>query len=406
MCLPMQCEQAVRNTKAGDARDIRLSASRSPRGYSPLARMTPNRVSGIVQAPGHPGIAPTWTSSAKDMVGRRWVPRASGSRRATASSTRLFPARGPAADPRPRLIVADGKGFWVEVGRCRTTASCTPNARGSGDRRHPQAREVEPVRIVPTHSANSCCSASRSTAISIASLRMLAPHLGGSGSDNLASGCRPPPAEKSCGRTGPAASRSPRAATSAPMSWGGSAQVMSAYSDAGWQDSRERRSPRRSTAPRLQDGVDADPPVTDGATSCRARFRNESRGSAATLVEPRSRQPVEAVRDGRPASTHGRNGVARNAPVTLRRQGPGANRLPRASANRDCRRWSSRAPGQDHPRGGDDREPEHSRGQQQAMISAAITWLAGAIWWRSARGAAGVGRRLRKRPISCVSDRH
>ena len=67
-------------------------------------------------APGHPGIAPTWSSSAKDLVGT------------TLGSSRLWFTMGfgivnevyyPRIDiPQIRdlgFIVGDGAGFWVEV---------------------------------------------------------------------------------------------------------------------------------------------------------------------------------------------------------------------------------------------------------------------------------------------------
>ena len=72
----------------------------------------------IEHAPGGPGIPPTWTSSAKDMVG------------CALGSSRLWFTLGfgivnevyyPQADlPQIRdlgFIIADGEGFWAEVKR-------------------------------------------------------------------------------------------------------------------------------------------------------------------------------------------------------------------------------------------------------------------------------------------------
>ena len=72
----------------------------------------------MTEAPGRPGIAPTWTSSAKDIVG------------CTLGPSRLWFTIGfgivnevyyPRVDiPQIRdlgFIVADGAGFWVEVKR-------------------------------------------------------------------------------------------------------------------------------------------------------------------------------------------------------------------------------------------------------------------------------------------------
>ena len=74
-------------------------------------------------APGHPGIPPTWTSSAKDMVG------------CAIGSSRVWFTLGfgivnevyyPRVDiPQIRdlgFIIADGKGFWVEVKRLENYA--------------------------------------------------------------------------------------------------------------------------------------------------------------------------------------------------------------------------------------------------------------------------------------------
>ena len=74
-------------------------------------------------APGHPGLDPTWTSSAKDMVG------------AAIGGSRVWFTLGygiinevyyPRADlPQVRdlgFIVGDGEGFWVEVKRLNNYA--------------------------------------------------------------------------------------------------------------------------------------------------------------------------------------------------------------------------------------------------------------------------------------------
>src|SRR5512139_3285607 len=71
-----------------------------------------------MHASGHPGVAPTWTSSAKDIVGC-----ALGSARVwfTVGHGILNEVYYPRADiPQIRdlgLIVADGRGFWAEVKR-------------------------------------------------------------------------------------------------------------------------------------------------------------------------------------------------------------------------------------------------------------------------------------------------
>ena len=101
----------------------RLSGSKPAVPRGPTEELdTPRAISSTVKpnghAPGHPGIAPTWTSSAKDMVG------------CTLGPSRVWFTLGfgivnevyyPRVDtPQIRdlgFIVADGRGFWVEVKR-------------------------------------------------------------------------------------------------------------------------------------------------------------------------------------------------------------------------------------------------------------------------------------------------
>ncbi|MEA2857184.1 MAG: glucoamylase, partial [Methylobacteriaceae bacterium] len=80
-----------------------------------------------MKAPGAPGISPTWTSSAKDMVGtaigpsRLWF---------TVGYGILNEVYYPRIDiPQIRdlgFIIADDKGFWVEVKRYSDYALTTP----------------------------------------------------------------------------------------------------------------------------------------------------------------------------------------------------------------------------------------------------------------------------------------
>ena len=83
-------------------------------------------------APGHPGIPPTWTSSAKDLVGgslgpsRLWFTLGFG-----IVNEVYFPRT---ALPQIRdlgFIVADGKGFWSEVTRCATWRPACRRSRSS-----------------------------------------------------------------------------------------------------------------------------------------------------------------------------------------------------------------------------------------------------------------------------------
>jgi glucoamylase len=142
-----------------------------------------------MQAFGHPGMCPTWTSSAKDMVG------------CTLGPARLWFTTGygilnevyyPRADiPQIRdlgFIVADGKGFWVEVKRLGAYRVSTPGAGIPAiEIVHEHARFTLRLRIV--------ADAQRDAVLIEVALdgdeglrpySLLAPHLGGSGADNCA----------------------------------------------------------------------------------------------------------------------------------------------------------------------------------------------------------------------------
>lgn len=142
-----------------------------------------------MQAPGKPGIEPTWTSSAKDTVG------------CSLASSRLWFTTGygivnevycPRVDiPQIRdlgFIVADGQGFWVEVKRLETRQTRLAQAG------------VPAVEIVHTHPRfelrlRIAPDPLREVLLIDVLLQgdgglfpyaLLAPHLGGSGYDNLA----------------------------------------------------------------------------------------------------------------------------------------------------------------------------------------------------------------------------
>ena len=142
-----------------------------------------------MHAPGHPGIPPTWTSSAKDMVGcalgspRLWFTTGFGI---------LNEVYYPRIDiPQIRdlgFIVADGKGFWVEVKRLRHYSSVLP-APGipAVDIVHRHARFELRLRIAPDPLRDVLLV--EMTLGGDPDLRvwaLLAPHLGGTGSDNVA----------------------------------------------------------------------------------------------------------------------------------------------------------------------------------------------------------------------------
>ena len=142
-----------------------------------------------MQAPGAPGIGPTWTSSAKDMVGCALGP---GRLWFTTGFGIVNEVYYPRIDlPQIRdlgFIVADDQGFWVEVKRLHDYRT-----------RQPQPG-VPAVEIVHSHSRFALhlrivCDPEREVLLvevrleGDAQLRpyaLLAPHLGGSGHDNVA----------------------------------------------------------------------------------------------------------------------------------------------------------------------------------------------------------------------------
>ena len=140
-------------------------------------------------APGAPGMPPTWSSSAKDMVG------------CALGSSRLWYSVGygivnevyyPRIDiPQIRdlgFIVADGKGFWVEVKRLRgrelrTAAPGVPAVEVV--HHHPRFKLI--LRIAPDQQRDVLLiDVQLEGDESLRPYALLAPHLGGSGHDNYA----------------------------------------------------------------------------------------------------------------------------------------------------------------------------------------------------------------------------
>jgi glucoamylase len=71
-------------------------------------------------APGSPGIAPTWTSSAKDIVGCALGPSRVWFTLGFGIVNEVYYSRLDTPQIRDLgFIVADGSGFWVEVKRLR-----------------------------------------------------------------------------------------------------------------------------------------------------------------------------------------------------------------------------------------------------------------------------------------------
>ncbi len=141
------------------------------------------------QAPGAPGILPTWCSSAKEMVGcslgasRLWFTIAGGI---------LNEVYYPRVDiPQIRdlgFLVADGHGFWVEVKRLEDHALSVA-AEGTPAvtivHRHPRF-ELK-LRIAPCIHRDALLLRVELTGDpELRPYALLAPHLGGTGHDNLA----------------------------------------------------------------------------------------------------------------------------------------------------------------------------------------------------------------------------
>jgi glucoamylase len=142
-----------------------------------------------MHAPGHPGIAPTWSSSAKDVVGcalgppRLWFTTGYGI---------LNEVYYPRVDvPQIRdlgFIVADGKGFWVEVKRLGNYRSEQP---GPGipavEIFHQHPRFNLRLRIAPDSQRDVLLlEVTLEGDEGMRPYAMLAPHLGGTGNDNTA----------------------------------------------------------------------------------------------------------------------------------------------------------------------------------------------------------------------------
>lgn len=141
------------------------------------------------QAPGAPGILPTWCSSAKEIVGcslgpsRIWF---------TIGGGILNEVYYPRVDiPQIRdlgFLVADGRGFWVEVKRLeQRTLSVAADGTPAVTIVHRHPRFELTLRIVPCVQRDALLLSVRLAGdADLKPYALLAPHLGGSGHDNLA----------------------------------------------------------------------------------------------------------------------------------------------------------------------------------------------------------------------------
>jgi glucoamylase len=141
------------------------------------------------QAPGHPGIAPTWTSSAKDLVGTTLGPSRVWFTLGFGIVNEVYYPRVDIPQIRDLgFIVADGNGFWVEVKRLaqytlRLLAPGTPAVEII----HTHERFTLTLRVTPDPSRDVLA-----IEVDLAGderLRpyvLMAPRLGTTGSDNVA----------------------------------------------------------------------------------------------------------------------------------------------------------------------------------------------------------------------------
>ena len=142
-----------------------------------------------MEAFGRPGSSPTWTSSAKDLVGcalgpaRVWFTTGFGI---------LNEVYSPRVDiPQIRdlgFIVADGQGFWVEVKRLDSYRTTLPHAGVPAlEIVHVHPRFQLRLRLVPDVLRDVVLiEVALQGDASLRPYALLAPHLGGTGHDNVA----------------------------------------------------------------------------------------------------------------------------------------------------------------------------------------------------------------------------
>ena len=165
------------------------------------------------EAPGQPGIAPTWTSSAKDIVGcslgrsRIWFTLGYG------IVNEVYYPRVDSPQIRDLgFIVADGAGFWVEVKRLqdyaiRLLAPGTPAVEIV----HRHSRFTLTLRVTPDPDRDVLIIAYRLDGdAALKPYVLLAPRLGTTGRDNVAAIVRHGIAPRAGGGAGTVQPRSRR----------------------------------------------------------------------------------------------------------------------------------------------------------------------------------------------------
>ncbi len=142
-----------------------------------------------MHAPGQPGTSPTWASSAKDMVGTALGPSRVWFTTGYGILNEIYYPRADIPQTRDLgFIVADGKGFWVEVKRLGNFRTCLP---GPGipvvEIVHTHPRFELRLRVVPDPLRDvMLIEVILSGEEGLRPYVLLAPHLGGTGHGNIA----------------------------------------------------------------------------------------------------------------------------------------------------------------------------------------------------------------------------
>ncbi len=143
-------------------------------------------------APGAPGIAPTWASSAKDIVGTALGPSRLWFTLGYGIVNEVFWPHVDAPQVRDLgFIVADGKGFWSEIKRLRAYELQTPEPGipvVSIVHRHD--RFTLRLRICPDPDRDVLLVDARLEGEGLRLYALLAPHVGGDGVENVAAAVR------------------------------------------------------------------------------------------------------------------------------------------------------------------------------------------------------------------------
>ncbi|MGH8169680.1 MAG: glycoside hydrolase family 15 protein, partial [Steroidobacteraceae bacterium] len=189
-------------------------------------------------APGAPGLPPTWSSSAKEMVGcslgpsRLWF---------TIGGGILNEVYYPRVDiPQIRdlgIIVADGRGFWVEVKRLyRHTLTLAGPGVPAVQIVHEHDRFELTLRIAPSRERDVLLVEIELTGDeSLRPYALLAPHVGGTGNNNSAAITGPRGHRVLWAEQGPFALALAAATARQEDAWGRASCGFVGVSD-GWQD--------------------------------------------------------------------------------------------------------------------------------------------------------------------------